>query len=60
MKYAILIAVLTISLTACATAVAPAAPKIMIDCGSLSGVGVIKIEFDDVEYVGQLVCGKRI
>lgn len=60
MKYTMLIALLAITLTACATAVAPAALKIRIDCGSLSGAGVIKIEFDDVEYVGQLVCGKRI
>lgn len=60
MKYIMLIAVLAIFLTACATAVAPAAPKIGIDCGTLSGSGVIKIEFDDVEYIGRLVCGTKI
>lgn len=60
MKYAILIAVLAIFLTACATAVAPAAPKIRMDCGSLSGSGTVQIEFDDVQYLGHIVCGRQI
>jgi hypothetical protein len=60
MKYAILIAVLAISLTACATAVAPSAPKIRINCGSLSGSGQIRVDIDDMWYLAQIDCGQRI
>jgi hypothetical protein len=60
MKYTILIAVPAISLTACATAVAPSAPKIRLDCGSLPGSGVIRIDIDDMFYPGQIDCGQLI
>lgn len=59
-KRAAVAIVAAIALTACASAVAPNAPYVEIDCGSLSGSGAMQIDIGGVKYLGRIDCGTRI
>lgn len=49
-----------LGLVLCGVVQAAEAPRATIDCGSLSGQGVVRVQIDAQVYVVHVQCGVRI